>query len=219
LGFLGAGFFALGVNGSGFIFSRVRKTSSSLEDFAMPKPRGAYTKSDSLDHAPDIAKAIGDMVVAWSAAEQGLVSVLTIITGTGYGMAATTYYSMPAFDGRVRLIKNLLRVDCEQTPEVDALLKAIEGLRGLSGTRNSYIHGDWAVSLDRKETVIFNHMELLGTPGRKKTVRASDIIDHSKAVSRRRVAIRDAFDRAFPPKPGKPRVEAPKPGHQKTQKG
>jgi hypothetical protein len=181
--------------------------------------RHAYTPARNLDHAPKIAKALGDMVVAWSSAEKTLITVLQVITGADYGTCAVTYYSVPAFDGRVRLIKNLLSVECAQTPAVDALLKAIEGLRGLSGTRNSYIHGDWGVSLDNKETVIFDHMELPDTPGRRKVIKENDIAVHAQAVGRRRTAIREALDKAFPPVPGNPLGAAPKRGPQKTGRG
>jgi len=173
---------------------------------------GTYGHSGDLKHAPDIAQAMGDLVAAWSLADWILLVALHRILGIPQTDCAIIFYSIPTFDGRVKLIKNLLKASARIQGPVDNLLRAIEGLRGLSGTRNSLIHGNWAIGNLTNETVIFDYLEPAG-PKRKRSIKAHDILGHVEAVNRRRTDLYQAVQQALPEVPVPPPAPTPKRGH------
>ena len=50
-----------------------------------------------LSHDRDLATALGDMVVAWSA-DQALVQVMHVMLGVPWKMASSGYHQIPTFE-------------------------------------------------------------------------------------------------------------------------
>ena len=70
-------------------------------------------------------------------------------------MAQTGYYRLPTFEARTNFILALINEwDGAGFPKND-IVTEIQKLGKLAGTRNGWVHGDWCVSKDKKETVIF----------------------------------------------------------------
>ena len=108
-------------------------------------------QTDPLDHAPEIAHALGDVIVAWSHAESVVLALFQSLTRLEYSECATVFYSIPNFEGRIRLVKNVAKSRPKLKDRADALMTALEGLRGLSVTRNSYVHHAWAADAEGSE--------------------------------------------------------------------
>lgn len=96
-----------------------------------------------------------------------------------------SYHRIPTFESRVKF--TLALVQEWQTTEFDkaAITTAIEKLAKLASTRNEWVHGDWCTLKDKSETVVFNHRRPPDGQGRRKPVKAHDVLDHCAAVNRR----------------------------------
>lgn len=180
-----------------------------------------YLKISNIDFAPDIAQALGEIMVAWSYIESVLLGLLNCLTRTRYSQSAAIFYSIPTFAGRVTLIKNIIETHHSLTkPECEEILQAIEAVRGLSGTRNSYVHHAWAVTSDFSSVVLFDYTAEPNGPNRRKTVKSNDMRQHADAVIRRGHLLGKAikqkfpeapFDQPFPTRQDLPQKKLPKP--------
>lgn len=106
-------------------------------------PFGTFSGLRDLANDRGLAATLGDMLVAWSNAEQALVEVLRIMTGMSYPMVTSCYYRIPTFEARTKTIRAML---CEwQTDQYDpkAIHRAILKLTAISKTRNDWVHAVW----------------------------------------------------------------------------
>lgn len=143
-----------------------------------------YTLHD-LSHDPELAAALGNMVIAWAHAEHILVSALSRISGIRLNMSLAGYYRIPTFESRVKFILALIPDWETDKFDKDAIAKAIEKLSKLAATRNHWLHGDWCTNKDRTLTVIFNHRVPLDSSERRKPVKEADVKNHCEAVNGR----------------------------------
>jgi hypothetical protein len=149
----------------------------------------AHFVLQNLDHKPEIARALGDMVVAWSYAEGSLISVMWRITSLDHQAAAVAYYRIPTFEARVKFIYALLSEWKTKKYKVDTIRVAVEKLAKLSRPRNDWIHGNWCRTADfKKQTFLVDYREPPGS--RKRTVTIGAIKNHSATVIVRAQAIK-----------------------------
>jgi len=170
----------------------------------MAKSSRVYFATASLDYAPEIARALGEIIIAWSYSEFVTLALFQSLTDRNYGECATIFGSIPTFDGRVKLIKNVAKSN-ETKDKHKEIFDALEGLRGLSGTRNSYVHQSWTASADGTETVTFNYLEPKSSPGRRREIKAHDLLNHAEAVRRKATNLCDEILKVFP----QAHIEAP----------
>jgi hypothetical protein len=144
----------------------------------------AYFGIATLDHDEELAQAVGNMIVTWSSAEVTMQIILAKITGLDWPMVMTMYYRIPTFEARTKIIRAMLEEWETKKYDPKKIAHALGKLASLSVTRNGWVHGKWALSLDETETVVFNHREKANTPGRRKPVTASAVNNHAAAVRR-----------------------------------
>jgi hypothetical protein len=148
-------------------------------------PFGFYSGLRDLNHDRELAATLGDMVIAWSNAENALVNVFYKITNVSWAMAAAGYYRIPSFEARTKTIRAML---CEWNTEVydpGAIYRAVLKLNSLSKFRNDLVHGSWAQAYGSGETVIFDYRERPDAAKRYRPVKSADIKNHVEAVHRR----------------------------------
>jgi hypothetical protein len=152
----------------------------------------AYFNIDNLDHDPRLATALGNMLVAWAYAEYTLVNTLAAIMAIDPNMAWVTYYRVPTFEARVKVIRAAI-TEWEPPAHLDkaAIDTAVEKLAKLSMTRNGWVHGDWCADGKFTETVIFDARRGPDDPARRKDMKAADVINHCEAVRRRAHDLRE----------------------------
>ncbi|WP_075290204.1 hypothetical protein [Pararhizobium arenae] len=140
-----------------------------------------FTDINNLEDYPDVAAALGNMVVAWADAETAMVFALAAVMGSSANMSMMGYYRIPTFEARVKFI--LALVDEWETDKFDRpeIAKAIKSISGISGTRNGWVHGIWSANKNTKELVVFNLRAREGN-GRMKPVKAHDILDHCNTL-------------------------------------
>jgi hypothetical protein len=64
-------------------------------------PLRAFTDIDDLDYDSELAKALGNMVIAWARAETALLFTFASIMDVRVNFAMFGYYKIPTFEARV----------------------------------------------------------------------------------------------------------------------
>lgn len=137
-----------------------------------------------LSHNPELARALGDMVVIWARAESGLAFVLAEVTGMDVNMAQHGYYRIPTFEARVKFILALIEEWGVPEPRRKAFTTAVSKLAGLADARNRWVHGIWCIERPANTTVTF-HLRAAPQKGRRLPVKVADVRNHVQAVRNR----------------------------------
>jgi hypothetical protein len=143
----------------------------------------------NLDHDHELAKALGNMVVAWAHAETALTFTFAAICGIDVNMATIGYHRIPTFEARTKFVRGLITEWTTTKYKKQAIDDAIDKLAALSITRNEWVHGLWCINRDANETMVFN-FKREAESGRRKPVKATDVNQHVEAVRRRTNALR-----------------------------
>jgi hypothetical protein len=141
-----------------------------------------YFSLKDLSHAPDLAAALGNMVVAWAYAEHVLLQVISRVTSAGLNMSLAGYYRIPTFESRTKFILALLSEWSTFHYDKDAIVMRVEKLGKLAAARNQWVHGDWCANRSKTTTVIFNHRVSSESSERRKPVKKADVMNHCAAV-------------------------------------
>lgn len=131
-------------------------------------------------NAPEIATALGDMILAWSRAEHEQIVAFSIILTVPEHAGSRLYQKLPNFRSRTQALLTL--VECY--PEFDALKRHILKLSKLSKTRNGIVHGKIISGNGRKDVRLIDQNEPLDSPSRSRPIKAADISNHADAVRR-----------------------------------
>jgi hypothetical protein len=133
-----------------------------------------------LSEAPDIAIALGNVVVAWARAETTLVLALSAISGMHPHMASDGFYRIPTFESRIKFIRALIQEWQPIDADKNALDKAIEKLSSLASTRNRWVHAIWTREEPSGQIFIIDGRSMSRVP-----VKSADIVNHLHAVMKR----------------------------------
>jgi hypothetical protein len=163
----------------------------------MTPPR--YVTLASLMHDPQLAAALGDMVIAWAAAETILITTLTQILGSNLNLIQVGYYRIPTFESRVKFINALIDKWEPKDFNKPAIKRAVTKLSKLASARNHWIHGNWCASEDFSEIVVFDYRSASDSPNRRKPVKAADVENHTNAVRLRAYELMHLVDFATVP--------------------
>jgi hypothetical protein len=145
---------------------------------------GELIEVSRLDHAPDLARELGDMVVAWANAETALSFAFAAVCKTNVNDVAGAYYRIPTFESRTKVIRAFLVHFTDPRFDASAISLVVTKLNGLAKSRNKWIHGVWATDPRRKETFVLSLRET--DPSKRRTpVKASDVHNHVEAVRAR----------------------------------
>jgi hypothetical protein len=145
-----------------------------------------YRTISGLAHDPELAAALGDMIVVWAYAETILINTTTRVLGSNLNKIQAGYYRIPTFEARVKYLNALIE-HWKPEPRFDKnkIAKAVERLSKLAITRNEWVHGDWCAAEDGSHVVVFNHRVPGSSPRRTKPVKAHDVEHHVNTVRTR----------------------------------
>lgn len=162
-------------------------TVNFFGDFAMGRPvdleKMRFDDLDNLEHMPELAAALGNMVVAWARAETVLASAYAFVLGVHYNRIVEAYYVIPTFEARTKAFIALLPewpVDDEKRASIK---EAVERLSKLAATRNGWVHGLWVSETKSDAPYVMNVRKPYGE--RHKTVKLHDVDNHSSMVRKR----------------------------------
>lgn len=141
----------------------------------------SFTDINSLKSHPDVAMALGEMVIAWANAETAIMFSMCAVCGVSTDMAHFGYYRIPTFEARVKFITAMIPQWETTRYNKEAIAKAIDQISGLSLTRNNWVHGVWSEDNTTKGLVVFN-FRARENKGRNKPVKAHDINDHTRKL-------------------------------------
>lgn len=133
-----------------------------------------------LDHDPELAEAIGNLIVVWAAAESRLVWVLSIVCQVDINRANEIYHQMPTFDSRIKVLRAFLADWRSKKYKVAEIARVMAALSRLSKTRNHWVHGSWMKAEDSDLTVIVNFRAKRDQRG--KVIKVADVDNHLEAV-------------------------------------
>jgi hypothetical protein len=141
-----------------------------------------YDDISDVNHDPELAKALGNVMVAWAFAETALVMALSRLTGVTVIRATRSYYRIPTFESRVKFIRALLEGWSHPAFDNASIDDAISRISSLSATRNKWVHGVWVKRKDSTATAIFNYRAPDDHHDRVKPVKAHDVNLHCETV-------------------------------------
>lgn len=133
-----------------------------------------------LDHDPELAEALGTLLIAWAAAESRMVWVFSRVCQLDINRANEAYHQMPTFDSRIKVLRALLATWRTKKYKADEIARVLARLSRLSKTRNSWVHGHWMKGEDSDRTVVVNFRAK--PEDRGKIVKVSDVENHIEAV-------------------------------------
>ena len=133
-----------------------------------------------LDHDPDLAEALGNLLIVWAAAESRLVWVLSLVFQMDVNRAVEAYHRIPTFDSRTKVIRSLLATWKTKKYKPNEIAKVVAALSRLSKTRNAWVHGTWVKAEDGSSTAIINFRDKPMERG--KTIKVADVDNHLEAV-------------------------------------
>jgi hypothetical protein len=145
----------------------------------MSDPR--FIDIDNLDHAEDIATALGQMVVAWAKAEVILSMCFARVMGIEPNRAFSPFYRIPTFESRVKVILAMIDGWGKTPYDKDKIRGLVEKISAQSEARNSWVHGIWSKNDANDDTVIFRFRKPTGK-GRMMPIRVQDIHNHLIAL-------------------------------------
>ncbi len=149
----------------------------------------AFNDISNLDQHPDVAQALGDMIVAWSYAETAIQFAMASICDIPVNQAMMGYYRIPTFESRVKFLQAMIPEWKTTKHDKTAIATTIDAIAGLSGTRNNWVHSVWSTSQETGEPVVIN-LRAHEAKGRVKPVKAHDIRHHADTVVKHAKALR-----------------------------
>jgi hypothetical protein len=109
----------------------------------------------SLERAPEFAKALGDLSVAWSQLEFQMSVVFFALCGAPAALARTIFYSIKATRMRVEMLRAVAAVLLgEGNPTFSELYDLLDRIHKTSLRRNDFIHDTWFVAQTDKREVL-----------------------------------------------------------------
>ena len=145
-----------------------------------------YYSLEDLSHDPKLASALGEMVITWANADQALLGTMARVLNANLNFVQPAFYRLPTFEARIKFIRALISEwRAPKGFSKASIDTATSKLAKLASTRNHWIHGVWCLAEDKSETVIFDHRSPVGSPGRRKAVKAADVRNHIIAVKKR----------------------------------
>jgi hypothetical protein len=165
----------------------IRRSAASRRSSSALGSAMTFTSINNLNHDPELARALGDMVIAWARADTTLVMSLSAITGAPMHMAELGYYRIPSFEARVKMLRAMIPE--WQNNNADALEKALGKLNNLAHTRNGWVHNCWVISKEDNKTFCIDFRK--DPSNRSKPVKASDVRHHAESVISRVTEIED----------------------------
>jgi hypothetical protein len=161
--------------------------------FGMPHPSDRYRDFHEifdLRHDLELAAELGNMIVSWSYAEAALADTMSYATGMTSSLTLDLMSAAPTFDSKLRMTRTIVSRHVSSEAVRTKIIRELDALSRLAKTRNDFVHGSWAKSPDSKVTVTFDRRQEAGKPGRRKHLKASDVLGHSSAVAERSAALR-----------------------------
>jgi hypothetical protein len=133
-----------------------------------------------LDHDPDLAEALGNLLIVWAAAESRLVWVFSVVCQMDVNRAVEAYHRIPTFDSRTKVIRALLANWETKKYKPDEIAKVVAHLSRLSKTRNEWVHGSWMKDDSSSDTGVVNFRAKPADRG--KIIKVADVENRLEAV-------------------------------------
>jgi hypothetical protein len=130
--------------------------------------------------APDLATALGDIILAWSMADSYLMQCVGAMLSLDDHKAKRVYYKIASFDARVKMILTLV----DLFPDFKPICRHVLKLSSLSKRRNAYVHNAYLAEIGGSGLWLVDYGQALDHERRSKPARPSDMHQHADAVRR-----------------------------------
>lgn len=127
---------------------------------------------------PELASAIGDVILAWTQAEWELVGMMAAMLGVSHTKASSLYHQISNFHGRTQALYALV----ETSEGFDGLKPFIAKFSKLSKRRNEIVHGLYISEFGTDKLYRAKMDESHDHPRRSVQTKPNDIAQHAQRV-------------------------------------
>jgi hypothetical protein len=137
-----------------------------------------YHPVTSHEQHPKLAAAIGDVILAWTEAENAQVGLFAAMLNIPHAKASRLYQKLPNYRSRTQALCALVDLDSGFAELKTFVLK----LSGLSKKRNNFIHGLYIEQWGGGDLRLVDLDEPSESPKRSGPTKPNDIHQHAQAV-------------------------------------
>ncbi len=117
--------------------------------------------------APDIACALGELTVRWTAIEYELTLLFKFLSGCTYETAGAVMYGVNATSARLDIVR-LTAERHENKKDAALALEALPWVRRLCARRNALVHHRWFYDVLTETCYTFDYRAAPGAENRRK---------------------------------------------------
>ena len=127
---------------------------------------------------PELASAIGDVILAWTEVEYDQVAMMAAMLNIPFNRASQLYHQIPNFRGRTKALYALISA----TDGFEGLKPFIARFSRLSATRNEVVHGAFIREIGGSEIRRVRLDEPSQSEKRSVVTKPHDIAQHAASV-------------------------------------
>lgn len=118
-----------------------------------------FTTINNLNDRPELAKALGNLTVAWSSAERMMYFLFWVSSQTDQSRAYEIYETITSNHTRNDLTKRLLKFNEKSHAKYPDLIEAFNNLLEMQKTRNELVHRTWVIGDDGQLGLLDHRMK------------------------------------------------------------
>jgi hypothetical protein len=113
-----------------------------------------FTGNHSLEHRPEIAKALGELCSEWALLELRMFAVFASLTGAPIRVSQAIFYELNATRTRAEMVKAVARAVLKKGSDCDNLDALLGKINKTAKKRNAYVHDVWSLPTTDKESAL-----------------------------------------------------------------
>ena len=117
-----------------------------MSDLLKPDPFApGFTAHHTLDHRPEIARAVGELCSEWALMELRMFALFATLTDAPLKVSRAIFYEMNSTRARTQMLEAVARAVIPDEEECTKLSNLLAKINKSARKRNGYVHDAWAL--------------------------------------------------------------------------